>query len=137
VARVPNPEQDGSGRRCVDVVATYTPRGPGRVNVVNQARDAAAGMRLRSVRGTARTLDETGAKLRVTFFHLFGGAYWVIGLDPDYRWAVVGTPSRRRLWILARTPTLPPAEYDRTIQIAATNGYDPTQIKPTPQSPNS
>lgn len=134
VARKPNPEQDGSGRRAVDVVATYTARPDGTVTVHNVARDAGRGMRPRGIKGTARALDATGAKLKVTFFHLFGGNYWVLGLDPEYRWAVVGTPSRRRLWVLSRTPWLDPSDYARCIEIAASQGYDATEIVPTQQS---
>jgi apolipoprotein D and lipocalin family protein len=134
VARKPNPEEDGRGRRAVDVVATYMPRADGTVTVHNVARDAGRDGRPRSITGRARALDETGAKLKVIFFHLFGGDYWVLGLDPDYRWAVVGTPSRRRLWLLSRTPRLEPAEYDRCIAIAVAQGYAASEIVPTPQS---
>ena len=134
VARKPNPEQDGGARRAVDVVATYTPRPDGTVTVHNVALDAGRGMRRRSIRGRARATDATGSKLKVIFFHLFGGDYWVLGLDPEYRWAVVGTPSRRRLWLLSRTPRLDPSDYDRAVAIAVGQGYDPSEIVPTPQS---
>jgi apolipoprotein D and lipocalin family protein len=134
VGRLPNPEQDGGGRQAVDVTATYTQRPDGTVDVLNAAIDAGRGGRRRSIRARARALDATGAKLRVTFFHLFNGNYWVLGLDPEYRWAVVGTPSRRRLWLLSRTPALPPADYARAVAIAAAQGYDPASIRPTPQS---
>ena len=134
VARLPNPEEDGYGRRCVDVTATYSRRHDGTVDVLNVARNANAGLRSTSVRGVARAVDATGAKLVVTFFRLFNGDYWVLGLDPGYRWALVGTPRRRRLWLLARAPRLEPAEYDRAMAIAATAGYDPARIVPTPQS---
>lgn len=132
-ARLPNPEQDGR-RRCVDVTATYTARPDGSVHVRNAARDANAGMRATGITGRARKVDDSGAKLVVRFYHLFGGAYWVIGLDPEYRWAVVGTPSRRRLWVLSRTPQMAPADYDRALAIARDQGYDPARIVATPQS---
>jgi apolipoprotein D and lipocalin family protein len=134
VARLPNPEEDGYGRHCVDVTATYARRRNGTVDVLNVARNAKAGMRSTSVRGFARPVDATGAKLVVTFFRLFNGDYWVLGLDPEYRWALVGTPRRRRLWLLARTPALEPAEYERAMAIAATAGYDPARIVKTQQS---
>ncbi len=134
VARLPNPEEDGYGRRCVDVTATYSRRLDGRVDVLNVARNANGGMRSTSVHGTARPVDATGSKLVVTFFRLFNGDYWVLGLDPDYRWALVGTPRRRRLWLLARTPRLEAADYDRALAIAATAGYDPGRIVKTQQS---
>jgi apolipoprotein D and lipocalin family protein len=134
VGRLPNREQDGAGRRLVDVTATYTPRRDGSVEVRNAARDAAAGMRPRGIVGRARRKDASGAKLDVRFFGLFGGAYWVIGLDPDYRWAVVGTPSRRRLWILSRTPALPQDDWRRVLDIVRQAGYDPGAVVTTVQS---
>lgn len=134
VGRLPNPEQDGGGRRAADVVATYTQRADGTVDVLNAAVDAGRGNRRRSIRARAEALDATGSKLRVTFFHLFSGSYWVLGLDPEYRWAVVGTPSRRRLWLLSRTPALPADDYARAVAIAASQGYDPATIVPTKQS---
>lgn len=131
VARLPNPEEDGYGRHCVDVTATYTKRRDGRVDVLNQARNAKAGGRQTSVHAIARAVDASGAKLVVTFFRLFNGDYWVLGLDPEYRWALVGTPRRRRLWLLSRTPRLDPAEYERALVIAAAAGYDRSLIVPT------
>ena len=134
VARLPNPEEDGFGRRCVDVTATYARRRDGTVDVLNVAYDANARLRRTSVHGWARVVDASGAKLVVRFFHLFDGDYWVLGLDPGYRWALVGGPKRRRLWLLSRTPRLDPVEYDRALAIAATAGYDPALIARTPQS---
>jgi apolipoprotein D and lipocalin family protein len=80
-----------------------------------------------------RTADPSGAKLVLTFFHLIRGDLWVIGLDPEYRWALMGTPSRRRLWLIARAPRLGAADYERAIAIAATQGYDSARIRPTQQ----
>lgn len=134
VARLPNREEDGFGRRCVDVTATYKRRRNGSVDVLNIAYDANAGMRPSSVHGWARPVDATGAKLVVTFFWFFGGDYWVMGLDPEYRWALVGTPRRTRLWLLSRTPAMAPGDYDRAMAIAAAQGYDPAHIARTPQS---
>ena len=49
--------------------------------------------------------------------------YWVVELDPDYRWAVVGGPSRKYLWILSRTPTMDSTQYDAIRARAAQRGY--------------
>ena len=32
--------------------------------------------------------------------------YWVLGVAPDYRYAIVSTPARNVLWILSETPHL-------------------------------
>ena len=134
VARLPNLEGDGFGRHCVDVTATYAKRPDGLIGVRTVACNAKAGMRRTEVSGTARPVNPGGSKLRLTFFYLLRGDHWVVGLDPDYRWALVGTPSRRRLWLMSRTPRLDPAEYDRAMAIAAAQGYDTARVRPTPQT---
>ena len=111
IARFPNSFQDGRGRRCIATTATYALRDDGQVAVTNRCLDANAGNSEQVARGSAYAVEGSGnAKLRVTFFWPFYGDYWVIGLDPDYHWAVVGAPGRDYLWILSRTPEMAAAE---------------------------
>ncbi len=63
----------------------------------------------------------------LSFLRAVWGDYWIIGLGPDYTWAVVGTPSREHLWILSRTPAMSASSYDRAIEIARGNGFDVTK----------
>ncbi|MBK1720728.1 hypothetical protein CKO23_00460 [Thiocystis violacea] len=133
VARLPNLEADGFWQRAVDVTATYAKRPDGRLGVQTVSYNANAGMRRTEVNGMVRPANAGGSKLVLTFFNLIRGDLWVIGLDPEYRWALTGTPSRRRLWLIARTPRLDPAEYERAMAIAAAQGYDAARVRPTPQ----
>jgi len=98
---------------CVaNTTATYTEAEDGLIGVVNACDEADGTRRVADAR--ARFVEgATVGKLEVTFVELFGlwlwpiaGDYWIIGLDPEYRWAVVGAPSRKYAWVLARTPTL-------------------------------
>ena len=41
--------------------------------------------------------------------------YWILYVDPAYRHAVVGTPDRKRLWLLSRTPDIAPTDYERLL----------------------
>ena len=50
-------------------------------------------------------------KLKVTFFWPFSGDYWIIDLDPDYRWVTVGEPRRKYLWILSRESKMDDSRY--------------------------
>lgn len=133
VARLPNLEADGFGRRSVNVSATYTRQPDGRIGVQTVSYNANARMRRTEVNGLVLPADASGSKLVLTFFNLIRGDLWVIGLDPAYRWALMGTPSRRRLWLIARTPRLDSAEYERAIAIAAAQGYDAARVQPTQQ----
>lgn len=126
IARYPNRFQKG----CAASWAEYrlSPDGK-RVEVVNRCAVEGAEGKTRSARGTARVVDPaTNAKLSVTFFWPFSGAYWILALGPKYEYAVVGTPDRKYLWFLARTPAVPPELYDLLVEEAKRQGFDPSRI---------
>jgi apolipoprotein D and lipocalin family protein len=91
--------------------------------------------------GRARSVDaQSPAKLEVTFLRFlgewrfwFGADYWVIGLDPGYRWAVVGHPARTYAWVLARGPRLTPPELANVMEVLRQQGYDACELLTTPQ----
>lgn len=133
-ARFPTTFQDSARLRCEQVSATYTPRADGRIGVVNRCRNALDGGAERAAEGVARSVSAGNDRLRVSFFWPFHGDYWVIGLDPDYRWAVVGAPGRDYLWILSRTPQMAPADYDAAVAIARREGFDTARLQRTVQA---
>jgi len=122
-------------RGCVASMATYTRRDDGRIGVVNECRDGSFDGELRRADGVAWVADEeeSRAKLKVQFFWPFRGDYWIIALDPEYRYAAVGHPSRDYLWILSRTPTLDPTLYRALAARLEAQGYDLSRLRPTPQ----
>ncbi len=130
IATIPQRFQKG----CVGVTAHYALMKNGDIEVVNTCRKETLDGKVKSVRGKAWVVDETtNAKLRVRFFWPFSGAYWIIEIDSDYQWAVVGHPSRKYLWILSRTPQMEAATYDDLIRRIAAKGYDISRIKRTLQ----
>ncbi|WP_198369103.1 lipocalin family protein [Roseomonas rosulenta] len=135
VARFPTSFQDSARVRCEDVSATYAPRPDGRISVVNRCRNALDGGAERVAEGVARSASPGNDRLRVSFFWPFYGDYWVIGLDPDYRWAVVGAPGRDYLWVLSRTPRMTAADLDAAVEIARREGFDTARLQRTVQTP--
>jgi apolipoprotein D and lipocalin family protein len=79
------------------------------------------------------TNRETNAEWRVQFAPLISAGYYIIDLDPNYKWAVVGHPSRRYGWILARSKTLPDRIYQAVLGRLAAQGYDPEAFVKVPQ----
>jgi apolipoprotein D and lipocalin family protein len=134
IASFPQRFQEG----CVATTANYTRRDDGRLRVENECRNGSFDGDLRRVEGVAWVADPSAsqAKLKVQFFWPFRGDYWVIELDPEYRYAVVGHPSRNYLWILARTRTLEPAVYEALLARIASHGYDLEWLEQTPQPPD-
>jgi apolipoprotein D and lipocalin family protein len=41
--------------------------------------------------------------------------YWVVQMDPDYQWAILGQPSRKGFWIIARNYQLDKVILDKLI----------------------
>jgi apolipoprotein D and lipocalin family protein len=140
VARLPNEFQS----RCTtDVVAYYTVVNDGRMNVVSQCRQSDG--RVSQSRGSLRragdgknnaTLQLRFAPAIFSFLPNVWGDYWIIGLGPDYTWAVIGVPSRHYLWILSRTPVMSDTAYEQALEIAKGNGFDTSALRKTAHTPH-
>jgi apolipoprotein D and lipocalin family protein len=78
---------------------------------------------------------ETSAEWRVRFLPILKVAYLIIDLDPDYQWTVIGHPSRKYGWIMARERTLPDDVYNGILRRLADQGYDPLKFVKVPQVP--
>ena len=125
-------------RNCAsDVTATYTPRGEDTgITVLNQCIDEEG--KPVTAEGLAKPVDDTGSKLNVTFLPSWirwlpvGRAdYWVLAHDPNYQTALVGTPDKEYLWLLARSPNISQESYANYRQIAQQQGYDLKPFKLT------
>ncbi|MCU7491007.1 MAG: lipocalin family protein [Bacteroidota bacterium] len=134
IARIPNRFQ----KNCTgNTTAEYSLREDGRINVTNSC-DEEDGKR-NVATGIARIVEEsTNSKLEVSFFSILGirpfwGDYWIIGLDKDYQYAVIGSPDRKYGWILSRTPKLPAEKLNEAWEILKKQGYDPKSFQITRQ----
>jgi apolipoprotein D and lipocalin family protein len=57
----------------------------------------------------------------------------IVYLTPDYSQTVIGREKRDYLWIMARTPQIPDADYRKILTFLQQQGYDVTQIQKVPQ----
>jgi len=146
VAWIPNFFQ----KQCVsDTVATYRDLGNGSVEVYNRCKladgktDSVLGI-ARPPAGVARI--EAGmlmpARLEVSFLPawlrwtgLGWGAYWVVDLAPDGRYAIVSEASREYLWVLARQPVLTPTDESAIRATLQGLGFDLTRVQPHSHGP--
>ena len=106
----------------------------GKIRVVNRCFKESLEGPIKESRGKGVVVDkETNAKLKVGFFLWFKGNYWIIDLDPDCQWAVVGEPKRKYLWVLSRTPTMDEATYSGILSRLKEKAYDPDRLRRTAQ----
>lgn len=122
-------------RNCIaDTTAEYALAPAGHVSVRNRCRTEDG---YDQAEGKATVVEgSSNSRLKVSFFWPFRADYWIIGLDAEYRWAVVGNPNRKYLWILSRTPQMPPDLLDAARNAAVDQGYDLARLRYTPQSGN-
>ena len=122
-------------KNCTGVTAEYAVRERGGISVVNRCYKGALDGPLKEARGRAKVVDPvTKAKLKVSFFGPFWGDYWILELDPDYQWVVVGEPRRKYLWILSRTPTLDKETLDEILSRLPEKGYSRDRLQWTLQA---
>ncbi|MCU0881373.1 MAG: lipocalin family protein [Hyphomonadaceae bacterium] len=134
IARYPNSFQ----KNCEGTTAEYGLRPDGRINVTNTCRVTNRPNSPRSARAVASVIDgSNGARIAVNFAPIplpkGEGNYWVLYLDPDYRTALVGSPSGEFLWMLSRTPFITPDQRAALNAAATANGYRLDLLKETDQ----
>jgi apolipoprotein D and lipocalin family protein len=127
IAHLPAKFQEG----CSETTATYTLLKDGNISVLNTCKRKG---KVKTAKGKAKVVDTaTGAKLKVTFFWPFYGDYWIIKLGNNYEYSVVGTPDRKYLWILSRTPQIDDALFSELTEFAKSKGFDITRLMKTSQ----
>ena len=93
------------------------------------------------IRGHAKVLNPPeNTKLAVRFRTWFGplipvpkaGNYWVLHVDDLYQEAIVGTPNRKYLWLLARTAKVSEQRYATLVAKAEALGFDVSRLIKAP-----
>jgi apolipoprotein D and lipocalin family protein len=131
IARLPAWFQKG----CTQSKATYKLLESGDVAVRNECLTTT--LKPKVAFGTASVKDkQTNAKLEVVFDNWFSrlfpfltkGKYWILYLDAEYQTVIVGTPDRKYLWIMARTPRLEGETYQELVRRAQALGFETDRL---------
>ena len=77
--------------------------------------------------------SENNAEWGMRFVWPFKAEFLVIWLDEDYSQTVIGRSKRDYVWIMAREPELPEADYQRILAFLAEQGYDVDKVQKVPQ----
>ena len=121
--------------------ATYALESGGTVRVTNQCRTLEG----RNVQADGQARPSRSAAIRegqlippqlevrfapewLSWLPFVWGNYWVIQLDADYRYAVVGEPTREYLWVLARETQLSATDWSAIEARLKEQGYDSAKL---------
>lgn len=124
-------------RGLVGVTANYSLRDDGKIKVENRGYKNSLDGKLSNVVGKAKipNPENSPAKLKVSFFLFFYADYFVLELDKDYQWALIGSSSDKYLWILSRKPQMEKEIYSELLNRLKKRGYDVSKLIRVEQKP--
>ena len=121
-------------RNLVGVTATYSLRDDGKITVINAGYKNTLDGKFKKTKGKAKQPDpDEPGKLKVSFFLFFYADYYILELDEEYQWALIGSSSDKYLWILSRTPQISQETLDKILSKARERGYDTNRLIWVPQ----
>ena len=123
IAHIPNRPQAG----CAGTTVHYRLDGRGGFELTNTCWK---GDSFKEYRGHASPTAAPDV-FRARFFFFLRSDYWIVEHDPEYRWAAVGTPDRRQLWIIARDAPLNEAAYSGLVEAARAKGFPVEKLERT------
>jgi len=122
-------------KNLVGVTATYSLRDDGKIRVINQGYKSTLDGELSVAEGKAKIPNPSEpGKLKVSFFWIFYGDYFVLELDENYQYVMIGSSSPKYFWILSRTPQMAPEVYEMLLERARKRGYNLEKLVKVPQS---
>ena len=131
VALIPNRIE----REAHDSVESYAMRDDGRIDITYTFRKGSFDGKAKKLTMVATPIDDTGARWKVRPFWPLSLDYRVIDLADDYRYTVIGHPSRNYLWIMAREAALADSDWQAIHARLEELGYDLDRIRKVPQEP--
>jgi len=137
-ARLPNSFQ----KECAgEVKATYVLNADNTLGVTNQCVKADGSRKTaKAVGRLASSADpQDPAKLEVRFapgwtswLPMVWGDYWIMKLEDNYQYSLVGTPDRKYLWVLSRAPKADQAKVKELLDYAESQGFAVDEVIHTP-----
>ena len=77
--------------------------------------------------------DGSNALWGMQFIWPIKADYRIVYLNEDYSQTIIGRQQRDYVWIMARTPQIPDADYQALLTLLADEGYDISKIQKVPQ----
>lgn len=133
VAKLPRPTQAD----CSGTTSFYHRVSDTELAVVHECHEGSLDGPLKRVAARALVTDRAEpAKLSLDFGGFYGD-YWIVEAADDYRYVVVGHPSRDYLWILSRTAGMARDEYLGILERMRAADFDVSRLELTEQGPDT
>lgn len=129
IANIPTTYEEGAH----NALETYHLNPDGTIGTLFTCRKGGFDGPLKVMKPKGFIRDETNAIWWMQFFWPLKAEYIISYLSPDYSQTIVARTKRDYVWILARTPSISDADYDRLVEKVAEIGYDTSKLEKVPQ----
>ncbi len=122
-------------KNLVGVTATYRLKDDGMIEVLNEGFKGTLDGEHSKATGKAKIPNKLEpGKLKVSFFWIFYADYFVLELDANYQYVMIGSSSDKYFWILSRTPQMDLTIYNMLCDKARKRGYNLEKLYKVPQA---
>ena len=117
-----------------NAIESYKLDADGTIAVTFTFRDGAFDGKLKQYKPRGFVRDTTSnAVWDVQFIWPIKADYRITYLAPDYSQTIISREQRDYVWIMARTPSIPDADYQRLANLVRDQGYDVARLQKVPQ----
>ncbi len=125
IARLPYAPQ----RDCAAFASRYEQINDEEFGIVNYCWHKSANGPMRKTRAAAfLDIAESAAKLKVQLKWPVWNDLWILYISEGYEHALLGTPDRKHLWLLSRTPSINVESRTRLLEWAESEGFDTAEM---------
>ena len=122
-------------REAYDEMESYELRPDGRIQTTFRYRNKSSSAPVKTMRPVGTVRPGTGnAVWGMQFIWPIKAEYVIVYLSEDYSQTIIGRSARDYAWVMARTPSISEADYDRNLKRLSALGYDVSKVRRVPQS---
>ena len=122
-------------RNAYAAVESYALRPDGRIQTTFKYRNKSFSAPVKTLKPVGTVRPEThGAVWDMRFVWPIQAEYVIVYLSEDYSQTIIGRSARDYAWMMARTPSISDADYQKNVERLRSLGYDVSQIRRVPQS---
>ncbi len=121
-------------KEAFNATETYTLDPDGKIDTIYHYRKGSFDSKLKDITSTGFVREGThNAVWGVQIIWPIKAQYKIAYLKDDYSQTIVARDKRDYVWIMARTPTIPPADYDAMVARVKAMGYELKDLRKVPQ----
>lgn len=120
-------------KNAYNAVESYEQNPDGTINTTFTYHKGSFDGPVKTIRPSGFIRDSSNAVWGMRLVWPFKSEYLIAYLNADYSETIIARNARDHVWIMAKKPKIPDADYQRLVERAAAMGYEAAKIQRVPQ----